>query len=276
MTIGTHHTVSAMNLPDGWTTGSVSSNGTDLQYYRTGEGKPIVLVHGFLDTGRRWIPLAEDLSEEYSIVAYDARGHGRSDAPDTGYQLKDRIDDLRGVIDGLCLENPVLLGHSIGAGTVGWAAARQPKLPKGVVLINPDCFHRLPNKSPDELFEQSRSHLEQTFDRSVEEIIEESYSEMNPTHARRLAAGHLECDLAIAELARHGYPAPLVDAFEEITARTLVLRADSDVEQRVADLNAVDSLQTGRLVHIPDAGHYVFRDVYETAYKELQTFLRRL
>lgn len=265
-----------MNLPDGWTTGSVRSNDTDLQYYRTGEGKPIVLVHGFLDTGRRWIPLAEDLSEEYEVIAYDARGHGRSDAPNTGYHLTDRIADLYAIIDGLGLENPILIGHSIGAGTVGWAAARQPNLPQGVVLIEPDCFHSLPNKSPDELFEQSRSHLEQTFDRSVEEIIDESYSEMDPTHARRLATGHLECGLAIAELARHGYPSPLVDAFQDITARTLILRSDIDIEQRVADLNATDSLQTGRLIHIPDAGHYVLRDAYETAYKELQTFLRRI
>ncbi|MFP8953064.1 alpha/beta fold hydrolase [Natrialbaceae archaeon A-arb3/5] len=163
-----------------------------------------------------------------------------------------------------------------------WAAGQSDGRPRDsrifrpVSPIEPDCFHELPSSSPDELVEQSRSHLERTFDRTVEEIIDESYSELDPVHARRLATGHLECDPVIAELARHGYPSPLVDAFEEITARTLVLRSDRGIEQRVADQNAADSLRRGRLVHIPDSGHYVFRDADETAFKELQTFLWRV
>jgi pimeloyl-ACP methyl ester carboxylesterase len=265
-----------MNLPAGWATGSVSVGDVELQYYRAGEGEPIVFAHGFLDTGRRWIPLADELAEDYEVVAYDARGHGRSDAPETGYHLTDRIADLRGVVDGLSLDNPVLVGHSLGATTVGWTAARHRALPKGVVLVDPDCLHSLPTESPEDLFEESRSYLAETFDHSVEELIEESYEEVQPTHARRLATGHLECDWAIAELAREGYPAPLKDAFQDIAAPTLVMRPDSAVEERVADLNAAASLQSGRLVHIPDAGHYVFRDAFESAYSELQTFLRRL
>ncbi|NUC71143.1 alpha/beta hydrolase [Haloterrigena sp. SYSU A558-1] len=80
----------------------------------------------------------------------------------------------------------------------------------------------------------------------------------------------------MAELARQGYPSPLVDALPDVSCRSLVLRSDVDVDQRVADLNAADSLLPGRLVHVPNAGHYVFRDSYDAAYKELQTFLRRL
>lgn len=254
----------------------MSAGDVELQYYRAGEGEPIVFAHGFLDTGRRWIPLADELAEDYEVVAYDARGHGQSDAPETGYHLTDRIADLRGLIGGLTLDNPVLVGHSLGAATVGWMAARQPDLPRGVVLIDPDCLHSLPTESADDLFEQSRSYVAERFDQSVEELIEESYEEVEPTHARRLATGHLECDLAIAELAREGYPAPLRDAFQDITAPTLVLRSDTAVEERVADLNAAASLESGRLVHIPNAGHYVFRDAFESAYSELQTFLRRL
>ncbi|MFP8953063.1 alpha/beta fold hydrolase [Natrialbaceae archaeon A-arb3/5] len=121
-----------LDLPDEWTTGTVSSADVDLQYYRTGEGKPIVFAHGFLDTGQRWIPLAEELAANYAVIAYDARGHGRSDAPETGYRLADRIGDLHRIVDELNLDNSVLVGHSLGSGTVGWAAARQPDLPAGI------------------------------------------------------------------------------------------------------------------------------------------------
>ncbi|ELZ18504.1 alpha/beta hydrolase [Haloterrigena salina JCM 13891] len=265
-----------MNLPDGWTTGTVSSNGVELRYYRTGTGPPIVLAHGFNDTGRRWVPLAEDLAADYEVIAYDARGHGRSDAPETGYRLADRIADLHGLVTALDLEDPVLVGHSMGGGTVAWTAARRPTLAKGVVVVEPDCFHRLPEADPDELFEQSRTVLERASDRTVEEIVEAEYSELNPTHARRLATGHLESDPAIAELARQGYPSPLVDVLPDVSCRSLVLRSDADIDQRVADLNAADSLRSGRLVHVSNAGHYVFRDAYDAAYTELRTFLRRV
>lgn len=268
--------VGHMNLPDEWTAGSVPSNGIRLQNYRTGDGPPIVLAHGFKDTGRRWVPLAEDLADDYEVVAYDARGHGRSDAPETGYSIADRVADLRGLIRGLDLEQPIMLGHSMGGGTVGWTAARHPALLRGAILVEPDCFHTLPDKDPDELFEDSREHLERPTERTVEELVEELYPEQDPAHARRLVVGHLECSQVIAELAREGYPSPLADVFSDITCRTLVLRSDAEIEQRVTDLKAADSLQSGRLIHIPNAGHYVFRDAYDAAYKELRTYLRRV
>ncbi|QRV14319.1 alpha/beta hydrolase [Haloterrigena salifodinae] len=200
---------------------------------------------------------------------------GRSAAPETGYRLTDRVADLCGLVTALDLEDPVLMGHSMGGGTVAWTVARRPALAKGVVLVDPDCFHRLPEADPDELFEQSRTALKRSSDLTVEEIVEEEYSDLDPTHARRLATGHLESDPAIAELARHGYPSPLVDVLPDVSCRSLVLRSDADIEQRVADLNAADSLPSGRLIHIPNAGHYVFRDAYDAAYTELRTFLRR-
>ncbi|EMA49942.1 alpha/beta hydrolase [Halococcus salifodinae DSM 8989] len=67
-----------------------------------------------------------------------------------------------------------------------------------------------------------------------------------------------------------------MNALSEISCRTLVLRSDLDVDRRVRDLDASDTVPDGRLVHISDAGHYVFRDEYEAAYTELRTFLQRI
>jgi len=265
-----------MNLPAEWTHGTVSANGIDLQYYRVGDGPTIVLVHGFGDTGRRWVPLAEELAEDYDVVTYDARGHGRSDAPETGYSISDRVADLRGLIDELDIEQPILLGHSIGGGTVGWLATNHPELPRGVILVDPDCVHDLPDRDPDEYFEESRQRLRNGHEQTVEEIVEEQYPEMDSAHARRLATGHLESSLEIAELAREGYPAPLVEKLPEISCQTLLLRSDRDVEGRVADLDAAERLQSGRLVHVPEAGHYVIRDRFDAALTEIRTFLRRV
>jgi len=57
-----------MNLPDGWTTDTVRANGVKLRYYRTGDGPPLVMAHGFFGNGRCWIPFAESLAAEYDVV----------------------------------------------------------------------------------------------------------------------------------------------------------------------------------------------------------------
>jgi len=98
--------------------------------------------------------------------------------------------------------------------------------------------------------------------------------EHDPEHVRRLAASVDECSPHIAMLAQK-HP-PVKQAFDDHVP-TLVLRRDVDVMDRVKDLNAAARLADGRLVHIPNAGHYVFRDEYDdAAYAELRAFLQRV
>lgn len=265
-----------MNLPDGWTTDTVRTNEVNLQCYRTGDGPPLVTAHGLFDSGQRWIPLAEDLADDYEVVAYDARGHGQSDAPETGYSLDERIADLRAVVHELGLSNPILLGHSMGGATVAWAASKYPDFPRAVVLVDPEGLHDQPDLGPDERAAVVHERLKEVADQPVEEIAGEHFPDQSQTHARRLATTSLECSPQVAEIAREGYPSPLVNAFPEISCRTLVLRSDLDVDRRVRDLDASEILPNGRLIHIPDAGHYVFRDEYKAAYTELRTFLQKI
>lgn len=264
-----------MNLSDEWSADTVRANGVDLRSYRIGDGPPIVMAHGFYDGGRRWVPLAEDLAEDYDVVAYDARGHGRSDAPATGYDVENRVADLVGVVRGLELEKPVLFGHSMGGATAAWTAAERPDLPRALVLEDPTGMHETPDLAPDELAAIVRERLEGVDGKSVEEVVAEHYEERDPEQARRLATASLECSPRVAEIAREGYPSPLVDVFPRIACPTLVLRSDGDVERRVRDLDAADLLSDGRLVHVRDAGHYVLEDEYDDAYAEVRTFLRR-
>jgi len=265
-----------MKLPEGWTAETVRANGVDLQCYRTGEGPPILLAHGLYDNGRRWAPLAADLRDDYEVVTYDARAHGHSVAPESGYGIEDRVADLRGVVESLDLADPILLGHSMGGATAAWTAAEHPDPPRGLVLVDPAGMHDEPDMDPDARAGVVRERLDRAAEKTVAELIEEHYADVGPEHARRLATAAHECRPQIAEIAREGYPAPLTTVFGDITCRTLVLRRDADLERRVRDADAAGDLRDGRLVHVPGAGHYVFQDGYDAAYAELQTFLRRL
>lgn len=265
-----------MNLPGKWTTGTVSTGDVDLQYYRTGDGPPLVMAHGMYNNGRRWVPLGSDLADDYDVIAYDARGHGRSDAPETGYDIETRVADLVGVVNGLDLTDPILVGHSMGAATAAWAAADHPDLPRGLVLEDPSRLHDAPEMGMEKVQEMIRERLRESKALSIEERIEEHYDndEYDPQHVRRLAASVDECNPNIAMLAQEH---PLVkQAFDEIACPTLVLRRDVDVADRVKDLDTANRLADGRLVHVPNAGHYVFRDEYDAAYAELRTFLQQV
>jgi pimeloyl-ACP methyl ester carboxylesterase len=64
--------------------------------------------------------LARAFEAEFDVVMPDARGHGNSSTPLNGYRYEDHARDVVGLIQGLGLAAPVLLGHSMGGMTAGW------------------------------------------------------------------------------------------------------------------------------------------------------------
>jgi pimeloyl-ACP methyl ester carboxylesterase len=73
-------------MREDWQTGYVETNGLRLHYTRTGGTKPpIVMAHGVTDAGPCRASVAEALAAEYDAIMVDARGHGRSDAPERGF-----------------------------------------------------------------------------------------------------------------------------------------------------------------------------------------------
>jgi pimeloyl-ACP methyl ester carboxylesterase len=106
---------------------------------RTGErtAAPFVLVHGLASNVRLWDGVAAYLHAlGHTVVAIDQRGHGRSDAPDAGYDLDTAIADLRALIDAFGLERPVLAGQSWGGTVVLEAAWRSPAAIRGIACVD--------------------------------------------------------------------------------------------------------------------------------------------
>ena len=121
-----------------WQAGDVAVNGLTLHYTRTGGAKPpVVLAHGFSDDGLCWTTVAEALAADYDVVMVDARGHGRSAAPEQGYGYVDHATDLAGVIRALGLKRPAVLGHSMGAASTLVLAGLYPDLPRAILLEDP-------------------------------------------------------------------------------------------------------------------------------------------
>jgi N-formylmaleamate deformylase len=118
--------------------GVCETNGISIHYLRTGGAKPpVVLLHGLMGSGACWTPLARALEGEFDVVMPDARGHGDSSAPNHGYRYDDLASDVAGLIRGLALSRPVLLGHSMGGMTAAVVASRSTEMIRGLVLVDP-------------------------------------------------------------------------------------------------------------------------------------------
>lgn len=93
--------------------GFADINGTSIYYEIKGEGKPIILLHGFACDTRHWDNQFELFSNDYKVIRFDFRGFGKSSLPDTLEQYS-HVKDLITLLDFLQLDNVIVVGHSMG------------------------------------------------------------------------------------------------------------------------------------------------------------------
>jgi pimeloyl-ACP methyl ester carboxylesterase len=102
-----------------------------------GEGRPIVLLHGLSATRRNVVQGSRHLIRRgYRLIAYDARGHGRS-SPAPRYEYADLVGDLEAVLAQLGIERAALVGSSMGAATAMAFALEHPERVPALVQITP-------------------------------------------------------------------------------------------------------------------------------------------
>jgi pimeloyl-ACP methyl ester carboxylesterase len=90
-----------------------------------GSGRPVVLIHGWPLSAQAWEPQVSVLrAAGFRVVAYDRRGFGRSDKPESGYSYDTLADDLQRVMDQCGLQDVTLVGFSMGGGEVARYIAR--------------------------------------------------------------------------------------------------------------------------------------------------------
>jgi pimeloyl-ACP methyl ester carboxylesterase len=114
----------------------VQAHGLDIAYERAGEGPPLVLVHGAAQDGRGWQPQLRTLADEFTVVAWDEPGAGRSSDVPEGFTLADYASCLSAVIEALALGPVHVAGLSWG-GTVAQELYRhRPELVATLILVD--------------------------------------------------------------------------------------------------------------------------------------------
>jgi len=117
----------------------IAAGATMLAAGESGEGRPVVLLHGLTAT-RHYVVMGSRTLERggHRVISYDARGHGRSAAPPDGrYDYPSLVEDLRAVMDAMGLARATLVGASMGAHTAAAFALAHPERAAGLCLITP-------------------------------------------------------------------------------------------------------------------------------------------
>ncbi len=111
-------------FPAGFRTQDIAIEGATIHVRVGGRGPAVVLIHGFGDTGDMWVPLAETLVADHTVIVPDLRGMGLSSHPPGGYDKKNQARDIARVLDTLGVGEVDLVTHDIG-NMVGYAFAAQ-------------------------------------------------------------------------------------------------------------------------------------------------------
>ena len=120
---------------------TVTVGGSRIRIIDTGSGPVVVLIHGIAASMYAWRHTVEPLvAAGYRVVAYDNRGFGFSDKPDTGYSNTAYAKLLVGLLDSLRVEDAVLVGHSMGGAIAAEVALRTPNRVRGLVLVDAAGF----------------------------------------------------------------------------------------------------------------------------------------
>jgi pimeloyl-ACP methyl ester carboxylesterase len=123
---------------EGTLAGRLRVNGLEIYYERSGEGKPLVLLHGALSTiETSFARTRPALARRRHVIAIEQQGHGHTADTDRPFSYAQMADDTASLLQKLKVERADLFGYSLGAGIAIELAIRFPQLVGRIVLASP-------------------------------------------------------------------------------------------------------------------------------------------
>jgi pimeloyl-ACP methyl ester carboxylesterase len=251
----------------------IHANGTDIHYVETGEGEPLLLLHGGLVSTNPiwaghpagWVSHMGAFAEHFRVIAPDTRGHGRTANPGGGpISFTQLADDIVALSDALGLDRPMICGFSDGAMTATIVAIRSPESVRA--LVNYAGYDVFNPQAP------SFTTARQTFGGSPEATeadlaaVEQSLSSPEMGGFFELMKADHDAPGAVSlQTLLSGFfdrwtqsPGYAFEDFRKISAPTLILTGDRDALCSVEEgLTAYRMLEQGELAVLPNHGHFI-------------------
>ena len=259
----------------------IQVRGHRIAYQRKGEGPPLVFLHGWPLDSREWRRQIDGLSDEFTVVAWDAPGAGQSSDPPEAFRLSDWADCLAAFIEALGLGRPHVAGLSFGGGLALELYRRHPSVPRTLILTS--AYAGWAGSLPAEVVEDRLRLMLRNCDMPSDQwapaliktlLTEEASAGMVAELLSIISGFHP----AATRVAMQAFAeADLRDVLPRIDIPTLLVYGDRDVRAPERVWQALHSnIRGSELVLIPGAGHVVDIEASERFNAEVRGFLREV
>ena len=237
-------------------------NGVEIHYRESGEGFPLLLIHGFTGNLRNWILQAPVLTRDFRMVSLDLRGHGHSEKPTRpeDYSLELMAEDAHGLLQHLAIDGCYLIGHSMGGMVAQHLALAHPEPVRALVLVDTAAEVTSAMRTQDgaRLVEIAR-------DQGMEAVFEEQLR-INPMadqiRGQPQLLGLWRQQFLLTSREAYIYCAraivrrePLLDKLHAIEVPTLIICGENDDPMVEASRRMHERIAGSELVIIRGAGH---------------------
>ena len=248
-------------------------------FHGNGNKNSLILLHGAMDNGLCWIPVAQKLSENYSVIMPDARGHGLTDIFEKSLSVDLMAEDVALLIQNLKLKTPQIMGHSMGAQMTAVFASKYPELVSRIVLEDPAIRLKKVSKLRKGLFKFiAKIVVSILLKGSYEKLIKRGRKQ-NPKWSDEELQPWAESKI----LFRENNPKILLgildnspdwkDIFQKISCPILLITSDKGLTSDKMAQEIVDLSKDCKWIKIEGAGHNIRREQFERFMQEIQDFL---
>ncbi|MBB6453249.1 pimeloyl-ACP methyl ester carboxylesterase [Salirhabdus euzebyi] len=262
-------------------TGMAQVNGTSLYYEMVGEGKPLVLVHGFPIDSRMWDKQVEFLSKNYQVIRFDMAGLGQSASHNNDYSI---LEDIKALLNYLHIERATFVGFSVGGNISLELAIHYPNLVESLIVASASLPGWSNVSEEKNVFQEQLNVLYQEGD--LDKIVElmckgwvagpfRNVSDMDPE-----VCDHFTSMVRNSFLKERGKGKLLMpekktmEFLHEINVPTLIMESEYDFpEFREMAAFMDEHISDSRVVWIPGTAHMLNLENPELFHNHLMEFL---
>jgi pimeloyl-ACP methyl ester carboxylesterase len=257
----------------------IEVNGLRIAYERAGAGPPLVLLHGYVGDGpTTWRRQIEGLSDEFTVIAWDAPGAGRSSDPPESFGMAGYADTLAGFVDRLGLEKPHVAGLSFGGALALEFYRRHSAVPMTLILASAYAgwAGSLPAEVAAQRLQQGLVLANLSPEEFVGALLPTMFCEGTPAESvdqfgASMLAFHPVGFRAMARASAED----LRDVLPQIRVPTLLVYGDKDVRAPLTVAESLHAALSGStLVVLPDTGHVCNIEAPEEFNRVVRNFLR--
>ncbi len=234
----------------------------------------LVFAHGFTLDRRLWQGQLEYFKSDYYSVAFDSRGHGLSDAPETGYSRDHRETDLKALVDELKLEKFHLVGLSMGGATAIGFALDYPERLESLTLVSSGVTAYNPTRHQDKLTKMAREQgVEAARERWITSTLR--YYLDKPGTARELLETmmkeHSAAPWQDPNRGNYNHRNDL-ELLKDMSVRTLILVGEHDRNFIPMGERLLEAIAGSKLEVIPEVGHIINLEIPEQFNERLKVW----